>query len=404
MAAVSRKTACKSCRPLLVDAALRLPAVLALCLGLIACSGLSPSTRSVSQLPPLELEDGQLTMAEVNTMAPTPDLLEVDREMLDFLETYVEEKATDRQRLRNLHRALVGAGALNVDYDPVADGSASEAFHRGSANCLSYANLFIALARKVDLDASYQWQEVRPQWTRLGERVAVQLHVNISVKTRHGGRYVVDLDPLPRTQLAGIHELTDADGTALYHNNLAMKALAEEDLALAWAHGVKALTFSPEMAHLWVNLGAVYRRAGQNRAAESNYLHALSLDSRERSAMNNLVVLYGMEQNEEAHDYWVAQVQRYRDANPFYHAHLGDKAGELGEWREALYHYEDALELLPQDSSLLYATGLIHYELRNMQEAARYVQEAIDNAVLYSDQKLYRQRLEAMQSEDLAQL
>jgi Flp pilus assembly protein TadD len=389
---------------LLVDAALRLPAVLALCLGLIACSGLSSSARPVSQLPPLELEDGQLTLAEARTMAPTPDLLGVDQEMLDFLDRYVEYKASARQRLRNLHRALVGAGALNVDYDPAADGSASDTFHRGSANCLSYANLFIALAREVDLDARYQWQEVRPQWTRLGERVAVQLHVNISVKTRHGGHYVVDLDPLPRTQLAGIHELPDADRRALYHNNLAMKALAEEELALAWAHGVKALTFSPEMAHLWVNLGAVYRRAGQNRAAESNYLHALALDSQERSAMNNLVVLYGLEGNEEAQDYWVSQVQRYRDANPFYHAYLGDKAGQLGDWREALMHYEEALQLLPEESSLLYATGLIHYELRNLDEAARYLQQAIDNAVLYSDQTIYRQRLEAMQNESLAQL
>ena len=51
-----------------------------------------------------------------------------------------------------------------------------------------------------------------------------------------------------------------------------------------------------------------------------------------------------------------------------------------------------------------YATGLIHYELRNLDEAARYLQQAIDNAVLYSDQTIYRQRLEAMQNESLAQL
>ena len=68
-----------------------------------------------------------------------------------------------------------------------------------------------------------------------------------------------------------------------------------------------ALQLSPQMSHLWVNLGVVYRRADQHQAAEAAYLHALEVDSFDRSAMNNLMVLYDLLDREEEYLYWKIQ-------------------------------------------------------------------------------------------------
>jgi Flp pilus assembly protein TadD len=181
-----------------------------------------------------------------------------------------------------------------------------------------------------------------------------------------------------------------------------MEALAAEQLELAWLNGVRALQLSPETAHLWVNLGAIYRFAGQHRQAESSYLFALQLDPWDRSAMNNLVVLYGIEGRAQDRDYWEVQVARYRDENPYYHAWLGDQAAEAQDWQAALQYYEEALALLPDDSRLLYAAGISHYQLDELATASTYIKRAIKTATLRSDIENYQLQLEAVQRKQLA--
>ena len=83
-------------------------------------------------------------------------------------------------------------------YDMSADGTAAEAFASGRANCLSYAHLFVALARYAGLDANYQSLTLRPEWSRHGDRVALRQHVNVRVDLRGGEQYMVDIDPVSR--------------------------------------------------------------------------------------------------------------------------------------------------------------------------------------------------------------
>ena len=376
--------------------------VLLLSVFLAGCVSSARHSRSVAERAPLHLPGQTLPVAAVAQRVHTPDLLATDQDMRDFVARYTGEVRNERQRLNMLHRAIIGRGSLGMEYDPLAGGDAREVFHRGSANCLSYASLFVALAREAGLDASYQWLEVRPQWTRLGERIMVRLHVNVAVALRSGDQYMVDIDPLPSRDIAGSRRISDRDAEALYHSNIAMEALADEDLTEAWLQAVRALQLSPQIPHLWVNLGAIYRMAGQHREAEGSYLYALQLDPWDRSAMNNLVVLYGMEGREKDRSYWERQVAVYRDNNPYYHAWLGDQAGERGDWQQALAHYEEALQLLPDDSAMLYATGMLYYRMDELEQASGYLQRAIETATLRSDIDGYELQLEAVKSRMVA--
>jgi len=134
----------------------------------------------------------------------------------------------------------------------------------------------------------------------------------------------------------------------------------------------------------------VYRRAEQPEAAESAYMYALEIDPYDRSAMNNLMVLYELLGQEEEYEYWLSRVDSYRDTNPYYHAWLGDQAGEEGDWRAAKVHYEDALALEPADAGLQFAMAIIYRELDQTKAALRYLEEAMDNATLYKEQQIYR--------------
>ena len=381
----------------------RMPAVALAGVLLVALSGCASNpllnARQVALLSPLELPDRTITPAEARALAPTPDLLALTDEMRAFVARYAGDVSSPRQRLHVLHRAITGPATLGVEYAPFASGTAAEVFSRGTANCLSYASLFVALGREAGLDAEYQWLEVKPQWTRQGERVMVRLHVNVAVSLRGRQQYMVDIDPLQSRDIAGSRLISDRDAQALYHSNIAMEALAKEALAEAWVNAVRALQISPDIAHLWVNLGAVYRHAGQHRDAEASYLQALDIDQWDRSAMNNLAVLYHIEGDAEQMAYWERRVERYRQSNPFYYAWLGDKAGELKDWSGAARHYKTALEMRPDDSSLLFALGLIHSRLGENETAFEYIQQAIDTAKIYSDKKAYQQQLEVLQRE-----
>lgn len=384
----------RGCGPLLVT-------LLFVAFATACASGPRPGA-AVAQLAPLQLPDKSLAVAEVADTTPTPALLQLDDEMRDFVARYAPRRGAPRQRLTSLHEAVKGQGTLAIKYDPFADGSASEVFHSAAANCLSYAHLFVALAREAGLDARYHWLEVRPQWTRLGERVAVRLHVNVVVRMPSGEQYMVDIDPLDSRDVAGSRMLGDRDGEALYHNNIAMEALAEGALDLAWRQTVRALQLSPGLSQLWVNLGAVYRHAGQFADAEQAWLQALQLDDGDRSAMNNLVLLYEQLGRKQEWAFWIDRVERYRETNPYYHAWQGDQAGEADDWEGALRHYQRALKLAPKDNNLLYAAGIIHFTLGQYEAAEAMLQRAIAAATLASDIHYYRAQLEAMQRQQLA--
>lgn len=359
---------------------------------LVACTHAPRFADAVQALPP---PPGIAPPTEFPE--PAPDLLELDDAMRRFLVHYAPRDAHPQRRLSSLHEAIRGPGTLGLQYDPFADGSARDVFHRGTANCLGYANLFVALAREAGLDARYQWLEVRPQWSHLGDRVARGLHVNVLVRLPDGNRYMVDIDPLQPGDVAGSHLLQDHEAAALHYNNLAVEAMEAGEMGLAWQQSVRALHLAPDMAQLWVNLGVLYRHSGREDIAEEAWLRALELDARERSAMNNLVLLYQRQGREAERQRWATALLRHRDSSPWYHAALGQRAGVEDDWQAALEHYQRALKLLPDDSQLLKETALVELRLGNNRRAEALLQRALAAASLDRDVRALEGKLRVLQ-------
>ncbi len=368
----------------------------------VACSTTDRNARAVANIAPLQWDGRLVTAAGAYERVPAAQLLAVDDDMRDFVQRYTGNIHQDRQRLMMLHRAVRGAATLGMEYDPLAEGAAQEVFRRGAANCLAYATLFVALAREAGLSAGYQQLHVRPQWTRQGERVAVRLHVNAVVTIGAQERYMVDIDPLPSRDIAGSRTISDTDALALHHSNIAMNAFAENDIEEAWLQAVRALQLSPAIPHLWVNLGVIYRANGQQLDAEQSYLYALQLDPKEHSAMNNLVVLYALQGRQVEREVWAQRVTQWREANPYYHAWLGEKAAEGGDWRLAVRHYERALKLSPDDSRLLFVLGQSHEHLGESAIALAYLQRAINSAAAPTELVFYQEQLDTLQEKQRA--
>ena len=367
------------------------------CLVVSGCAGVGLNRVAVASLEPLQVGNRTLAADAFRENSPyTAGLLAIDDDMRALVARFAGPELPRRQRLVGLHQALNSPGLWPITYNATADGTAIQAFHARQANCLSYAHLFVALAREVGLDAHYQWVDTRPEWTRMGERLALRLHVNVVVRTGTDEKFVVDIDPLLPWEAAGSRSLSDDDAKALHLNNTAMSALADDNLEAAWFSLLQALRLSPQLAPLWVNLGVLYRQTGQHEAAERSYQQALRLNPGDPSALTNLLSLYEHTGLEEKRRKIQDRVRKYRAANPFYHAYLGDMAFEKGDLAAAIAHYDEAIALQPDNSGLLYIAGSIRLESGDLEGAEKHLAAAVENAALGRDLALFERKLDEL--------
>lgn len=370
-------------------------ALLALLLLLSGCAQLQLASPDLSSIDPLLLPGDELTPLNAAASVPTPDLLGMTAEMRDFADRYVK-RGSQHQRLLVLHSSLKSTALAGVSYDPSADGTAAQAFQRGRANCLSYAHLFISMARYSGLNARYRVVNLRPEWSRHGDHVALRQHVNVVVKLRDGSVFEVDADPVPRARIASAWEISDRQAFALYHANRAMEYLLLQNYPSAYAQAVRALQLSGNTDYLWVNLGAIYRRTGQDDSAERSYMTALTLNPDNPSAMNNLGVLYHDQGQLVQAQMWEEKVVDHREQNPYYHMYMGAEAELAGEPGLALAHYQRAIAIKDTDADFYYQLAKLYLSMQQPAESAHYAQRAVELAQLVGNRAQYQEFLHSV--------
>jgi len=369
---------------------------------LAGCAHVLAPTPVIAQLPPLDLPAGPLDADDALGSVTTPDLLGLTDEMRAFADRYTR-RGHQSQRLQSLHASLRNPGMIGIRYDPYADGTAAQVFERGAANCLSYAHLFVALARYSGLNARYLALSLRPEWSRHGgDRVALRQHVNVLVTLRGGEQFMVDIDPIARDRIASAIVLDDEDAFALYHSNLAMDALLDEDYGPAFGHALRSVALGPRLDYLWVNLGAIYRHAGNDDGAEQAYLAALQLNADSGPAMNNLALLYHSRGDDEQALAWESRITAHRLRNPYFHYYLGQVAEADDDLEAAIGHYRQAIELKDSDAEFYFRLAKVYYAMQRYADSIRLTEEAIARSRLVGERDTYRAFLEQLSGQSLA--
>jgi Tfp pilus assembly protein PilF len=377
---------------------------------LSACASLPArhaSTDPARQDPEYPIVSGVAMASEfADHSIPDADILFLGKEVTDLLDTTVKPMENPRDRLNAIIALLNKKVRFDTESDKYATKTAMETYETGTGNCLSFTNLFVAMARHVGLEAGYQEVSTTPNWNREKGIIFVSKHISgyatlydyspinvdlmffqgddVRIQTNSQRERFMSLDesvPSGREVEITTTPVPDHRAFAQYYNNIGAMQLAEGEASTAFRYFTKALWIEPELDFVWSNLGVAYSRKHRLKAAEEAYLHALSIamdagDITAMSIMNNMVKLYERNGDEEKEAFFRNEVATFREKNPYYHYLAGQSAYAEAAYGESVKHYKAAIWRKGDDDMFYYSLALAYLKLGDLKHARKNIDKA----------------------------
>lgn len=313
--------------------------------------------------------------------APVFDLLHTTADMHAFV-AEIDDARLAVMRFRGLIRRLSEHGYFDNVYDAAATNTAAATFATKTGNCISYTNLFIALARAANLDAHYQIVEVdHPTWNVETGLLIRNNHINVVIEgprfnRRRGSGYTIDFNLIDPDPQARVLKVSDAYAESLFYANLSVAEILKGHERLGFALLLRGIESEPRNPDLWVNLGAFYGRKQQHGLAIAAYQIARQLNPRDKIVLSGLERSYRALGDTDRADALLQKVRRYRQQNPFFHFAVAQTAYEEGNFQLSLTAIDKAIRLKKRNPRFHFLKSLSQRRLGNEKDAARSLRKA----------------------------
>lgn len=354
--------------------------------------GLTP--RDVVDASPLAPAAPSVDLSKVDMLALSP-------EMQAFIDEHVDREARQVDRLGQLLAAVLGGDRFVLAYDD-STRTAASAFENRRGNCLSFTNMFIAMARDLDLEAKYQEVEIPPDWSISGQTFLMSEHVNVLVEVRNAPSRVVDFnsyDVIVDVEADSV-VISDARARAHYFNNIGVERMLANEVGPAFTNLQQSVREDPTFSLPWVGLGILHRREDYQDYAETAYLEALRLDWDNLVAMSNLAVLYQEQGRTAEAEHYLSKVREHRMGNPFYRFRLANTAFNDGDYKSAIKNLKYAIRQKNDEDRFYYLLSLSYLMAGDKARAQRWMKEAEDVAKATKDKQRYNRKLDLLMGRD----
>jgi Flp pilus assembly protein TadD len=377
---------------------------------LSACT--TTTNRQLSTVPLGEFQeyaassDSMISPESVADTIPDADILYLSDEVTSMLDKKVMPISNNNARLNAIIKILNNKVKWDTTSDRYATKTAMGTYQTGTGNCLSFANLFVAMARYAGFDAGYQEVSTGPNWTREGGVLFISKHISatatinsfyssdvelvftddneVMIETNHSGNTFTSIrssSVLFQEDEVQVTPIPDYRAFAQYYNNIASMNLAEGNPSLAFSYFIKALETDPSLEFVWSNLGVAYSRNKQWAAAEEAYLQALAIaqgtnDVAVLSIMNNMVKLYERSGNSEKAAFYQKEVAAFRDQNPYFHYLAGQSAFTDASYEESIKCFKAAIRRKQDEDLFYYSLAMAYLKLGNIRKAEKNIDKA----------------------------
>ena len=297
-------------------------------------------------------------------------------EIKTLLDDVIKPYDGEVTRVEKIQDILYGQDYLAITYSDQKTHTAVEAFHAREGNCLSVMNLYIAMARYLEVDADFQTVAVQPNWDRRGDLLVLSQHINATGRFNAQKRYVVDFTPEIALQQLTSSIVTDVEARALYFNNLGVEALIKSDYEGALKYFKNSLFLDPKKSIVWNNIGTTYNRLDNSEYAEYAYQQSFDLDNRNATAVNNLAKFYTNRGDLRLARKYEKAIERFNKKNPYYHFAVGSLAFADENMYQARLSFSRALKLKEEEPEFYMALAQVYLALGDIEEARRYAESA----------------------------
>jgi len=370
-----------------------------LSLFVISCTTVtSPPGREAANITTVMLTSGvPVAFGSTKTTLPERDILELNPEMIEFLDRHVDKDLGDYSRLLQLLHIIIEDGNFNLVYDDQTR-TAIETFRDRRGNCLSFTNMFIAMARHLGLNAEFQEVEIPPDWSMDGQSFVLSRHINVYLEAGFGINQVVDFNIDDFKSKYDMERVSDQRAAAHYYNNIGVEQMLAGNNSEALGYFAQAIESDSGFAPVWINLGILYRRQGFPVYAEASYLQAIRVDSRELVAMSNLAHLYEQQGDISLAERYRKRVDRHRMRNPYYRYKLAREAYDAAHYENAIDHLKAAVRQQKNVDSFYFLLGLSYFKMGNEKAGQRWLSKAMETVGKGSLKRAYNHKLELLLS------
>ncbi len=330
------------------------------------------------------------------------------------MQRYLDERVAPRALTRGARHALIEAlyerGELQLTYDTEQTRTAGEAFASRSGNCLSLVIMTAAFAKRLNLQVQYQSVLVDDTWSRNGDLLFANAHVNLvlglrAFDTHFGARdadlLVVDFLPTDEARRARTRAIGEDTVIAMFMNNRAAEALAQGRLDAAYWWARAAILQTPTFMPAYNTLGVIYRRHGQPDAALRALEYAHAVEPANTLVMSNLVQVLGEVGQSARAQALAARLARIEPEPPFHYFDLGMAAMRAGDYFAARDYFAKEVDRAAYYHEFHFWLAQADYRLGHLQQARRHLQVAMENSPTRAEHALYAAKLEWLRTRTL---
>jgi Flp pilus assembly protein TadD len=370
------------------------PVAAGLAMALLAACAALPRVDSPAISPAMLLTARPLTGGVEPPPLPDSDILGLDADMRRLVAERVTARSS-RWRLSELLRVLLNDDSFVIEYQERTY-TAAEAFRLRRANCLGFTNLFVALAREAGLKVQFQEVDIPPDWSVSGDALVQSRHINTLVDAEERGELVVDFNIADFRSSYDRRVISDARARAHYYSNIGVERMGAGETVLALQNFRKALAEAPDFVPAWINLAALYERAGHGEWAEAAWRQALTVDPREFVAMSNLERRYRSTGRLAEADELLGRIRWHRQRNPYYRYRLAEEAFAAARYDEAIGHLRFAISRKANEDRFYALLGLAYLRSGDAWSAQRWMARAEEVAGDEAMKRTYHSKLELL--------
>jgi len=323
------------------------------------------------------------------------DVLEVTPAMAAFVDSYAGDRHNRYARMKQLVFAVMGEGNFDLVYDEQTR-TAAQTFNDRRGNCLSFTNMFIAMARYLEIHANYQEVDIPPDWSLAGDSFMFSQHINVLVDLGGGERRVVDFNIYDFNVLYERRLISDERARAHYFSNIGVDLMMKGETTPAYLNFRQALMEDATFSPAWINMGVLHRREGYPNYAEASYNQALEVDSFNLNAMSNLANLYQEEGLTERAAFYTQKVESHRMNNPYYRYHLAQNAIIEGDYSAAIEHLQTAIRKRKDEDRFYFLMSLAYLMSGDKKAADVWMARAEEFAEDDADRDRYQNKMDRL--------